>query len=140
MSNVILMNRTKRPRRMLVLNLTKAVAAIEVTNTTTDETRQGERRKRVSSKLVPDSIRIPSGGQLEVSERTLSAPDVKAAIARRDIVVKRAPSEVEAQVEAQKVADQKSRSEAWAKKKAAAQAAAAEDAPKTRRKKNGGVA
>lgn len=140
MSNVILMNRTKRPRRMLVLNLTKAVASVEVTNTTTDETRQGERRKRVATKLVPDSIRIQSGGQLEVSTRTLSAPDVKAAIARRDIVVKKAPSAVETQVEVLKLADQKARSEAWVKKKAAAKAAALEGAPTARRKKNDGNA
>lgn len=89
MSNVILVNRTKRPKRGLVLNLTKKIAAVKVTNRTTEETRQGERRKRVSTKLVPDSIRILAGGSLEVPEIVLGAPEVKAAIARRDIMVKR---------------------------------------------------
>lgn len=86
MANVILENRTKRPRRMLVFNLTRNVATVKVVNRTTEETRQGERRKRVSSKLVPDSIRVPyGGGQVEVDEKVLGVPDVAAAISRREL-------------------------------------------------------
>ncbi len=92
MANVILENKTKRPRKMIVLNLTLGALALKVVNRTTEESKDGLRRARVSSKLVPGAIRIPSGGKLEVPESYLGCPEVKAAIARREIrVIRKAP-------------------------------------------------
>lgn len=134
---VTLVNRTKRPRRMLVLNLTKAVAPVSITNRTTEESRQGDRRTRVSRKLVPDSLRIRHGGSETVPATYLDAPEVKAAIKAGDLAVKKSPTADE-----KKAADsQAARSKAWAKKKAAAKAdpkkaPAPAGEPKTRRNKN----
>lgn len=141
MSDVILVNRTKRPRRMLVLNLPKQIAAVKVTNRTTEESRDGARRKRVSTKLVGGSLRIMAGGESEpLDPKVLRAPDVKAAIAARHVTVKKAPTKAEAAETAEKLKAQKARSAAWAKKKAAAKTAApveSSGSPKTRKKKNG---
>lgn len=89
MANVILVNRTRRPSRMLIYNLAKNIAAVKVENRTMEETRDGKRAKRVSSKLVPDSIRIPAKGELEVDEKILFCPEVKAGIGKRDLRVKK---------------------------------------------------
>lgn len=94
MSDVILVNRTKRPKRMLVLNLTTKVAAVKVTNRVTVEDKQGNRRKKVTSKLVPDSIRIRAGGRTgPLPEAVLSCPEVKQAIAARDLRMERVEPE-----------------------------------------------
>jgi hypothetical protein len=89
MSTVVLLNSKKRPPRMLVLNLTRLVASVTVENRTTEESRDGARRKRVSQKSVPDSLRIPAGASVEVPASYLGCPDVAAAVARRDVVVLR---------------------------------------------------
>ena len=109
MANVTLVNRTKRPPRMLVLNLTRQVAPVQVENRTTEESRDGTRRKRVSTKLVPAAVRIPARGEAEVDEVCLGCPDVAAAIARREILVRRPakPAPVTEPV-TEKVADEES--------------------------------
>lgn len=89
MANVILINRTRRPSRMLTYNLVKNIAAVKVENRVTTETRDGKRAKRISTKLVPDSIRILAKGQLEVPEIYLRCPEVAAGIANREILVKK---------------------------------------------------
>ncbi len=134
--NVILVNRTKRPPRMLVLNLTKKIAPVKVTNRTTDETRDGLRSKRISTKFVPDSIRIPAGGELEVKRAILGCPDVAAAKARREIRVKPAPSEAEKKTAAAKLKAAKAAAKAYAEAKK--KSASVVGQPKTRQKKRGG--
>lgn len=94
MKKVILTNRTKRPPRMLILELTKQVAPVKVTNRTTDEAKDGTRLKRISTKIVPDVLRIPSKTEtLPVPESYLQCPAVKEARARREISVRDAPPE-----------------------------------------------
>lgn len=88
MADVILRNRTKRPARMLVLNLTKDVRGVVVTNRLTLETRQGDRRKKIVKKVVPDSIRIPAGkDSANLPEEVLKCPEVADAVKRRDLLV-----------------------------------------------------
>lgn len=89
MANVTLQNRTKKPARMLVLHLTKQIAPVEVENRTMEESRDGVRKLRISTKVVPDSIRIPSGGTVEVDEAALGCPEIVQAIKDRDVLVVR---------------------------------------------------
>lgn len=89
MADVTLVNQTRRPPHMLVLILTKQVAPVQVTNRTTQETRQGERAKKISTKLVPDSLRIPSGASVDVDEKVLHCPEVAEAIRLRKVRVER---------------------------------------------------
>lgn len=98
MAIVTLVNRTKRPPRMLVLNLTKDVAPVKVVNRTTQESRDGQRRIKVIEKVVPQAIRIPAGGSLKLTgknygnpEAVMRCPEVAAAIAAREIRVDRSP-------------------------------------------------
>jgi len=87
MAKIVLWNRAKRNRRMLVLNLTKSVAAVSVENRTTETNKRGETRKRVSTKLVPDSLRIPAGASVMVDESVLKCPEVAKQIKARNLVV-----------------------------------------------------
>lgn len=98
---VKLQNTTKRPRRMLVLSLTKAVAPVRVDNTTVEESADGQRRTRVSKKLVPDSIRVPVDGFSEdLDPVCLTCPQVQKAIAERLVKVVEIPdSEPQANTE-----------------------------------------
>ena len=89
MANVILVNRTRRPARMLIYNLAKNIAPVKVENRTMEETRDGKRAKRISSKLVPDSIRIPAKSELVVDEKVLHCPEVKSGIDKRELRVKK---------------------------------------------------
>ena len=89
MSDVILINRTRRPPKMRVYNLSKNIAAVKVENRVTVETRDGKRAKKLTSKLVPTSIRIPAKGQLIVPEIYLSCPEIAAAIKNRELLVKK---------------------------------------------------
>lgn len=87
--NVILENRTKWPPRMLVLNLDIQVASVRVENRTVVEGKDGKRRTKISTKSVPDSIRIPADGKsLPLPKKILSCREVKAAINAREIRVK----------------------------------------------------
>lgn len=89
MANVILENRTKRPPRMLVLNLDVAIASVRVENRTVVETPDGKQRVKVSTKSVPDSIRIPAGGEsVPLPEKILRCSEVKRALETREIRVK----------------------------------------------------
>lgn len=89
---VKLQNTTKRPRRMLVLSLTKAVAPVRVENTTVEESSDGQRRTRVSKKLVPDSIRVPVDGFSEdLDPVCLTCPEVQKAITERHVKVVEIP-------------------------------------------------
>jgi hypothetical protein len=72
---------------MLVLNLTKNVQAVKVTNKLTVETRDGRRGTKTVNKVVPGSLRIPVRGKVTVSKEVLSCPDVAAAIANKYIRV-----------------------------------------------------
>lgn len=87
MGKIVLWNRAKRYRRMLVLNLTKATAAVSVENRTSETNKRGETRRRVSTKLVPDSIRIPAGGKILVDASVARCPEVAKQIAARNLVV-----------------------------------------------------
>lgn len=87
MANIVLWNRSKRPRRMLVLNLTKSVAAVTVENRAVETNKKGELMTRVSKKLVPDSLRIPAGARVEVDSAVLKCPEVKRHIKARDLIV-----------------------------------------------------
>lgn len=74
---------------MLTYNLAKNIAPVKVENRVTEETRDGKRAKRISTKLVPDSIRIPANGELEVDERVLLCPEIKKALEKREISTKK---------------------------------------------------
>jgi hypothetical protein len=89
MANVILENRTKRPSRMLVLNLDVAIASVRVENRSIVETPDGKQRVKISTKSVPDSIRIPAGGEsVPLPEKILRCSEVKRALDAREIRVK----------------------------------------------------
>jgi len=92
-ADVILKNTTKHPKRMLVFNLTREISPVKVTNRTTVETRDGERRKKQSSKLVPDSVRIPYGTEVTVSAACLQVPEIAAAVERRELKVRPVPQD-----------------------------------------------
>jgi len=98
--DVTLENRTRRPRRGLVLNLTKGAAPVRVTHRTTEEDRQGRRRQRVIDRIVPGSLRVPAGKRVKVDEKILRCPEVAAAIARRDLLVHRAPENADTSTKA----------------------------------------
>lgn len=87
MAKIVLWNRAKRHRRMLVLNLTKSVAAVTVENRTSETNKRGETRKRVSTKMVPDSLRIPAGAKVMVDSAVLQCPEVAKQIKARNLVV-----------------------------------------------------
>ena len=89
MANVILVNRPRRPPRMLTYNLAKNIVAVKVENRVTEETRDGKRAKRISTKLVPDSIRIPAKSEIEVDEKVLLCPEIKKALEKREIMKKK---------------------------------------------------
>lgn len=92
MADVILKNNTKHPKRMIIFNLTRELAPVKVMNRITVETRDGERRTKMSSKLVPDSIRIPYGGEsLPIPEEYLQVREIAAAIEKREVLVVSAP-------------------------------------------------
>lgn len=90
MANVSLVNKTKRPPRMLTYNLTKEVDPIKVTNRLREESKDGVRRIRVVNKIVPGSIRIPAGSQSKpIDEKVLKCPEVAAGLKRREFTVNR---------------------------------------------------
>jgi hypothetical protein len=85
MPTVLLENKTKRPQRMLVLNLTKMTAPYKVMSKRTHETKNGDRSYKVVAHNVPGSVRIPAGSSLEVDAEFLKCPSVRAAIARHEL-------------------------------------------------------
>lgn len=87
MAKVTLKNRTRRPPRMLTLNLARKVAAKKVVRHTYDEDKDGNRHLRQSTILAPDSIRIPAGSTVKVDEKALGSPEVAKAIRKRKIEV-----------------------------------------------------
>lgn len=89
MANVTLVNRTKRPARMLVLNLTKEHAPVPIEVRMTEETKDGIRSKRVEQRLIGDSLRIMAGERVEVDEGVLSCPDVVSAVSNRELLVEK---------------------------------------------------
>jgi hypothetical protein len=94
-TDVVLKNITKHPKRMLTFNLTRAEGSVKVTNRVTVETRDGERRQKTTSKLVPDSLRIAHGETSRaLPESVLLVPDVAKAITKRELLVQKAPKDV----------------------------------------------
>lgn len=89
MANVVLINKTKKPPKMLVLNLAKNISPVKVENRTIHTNKTGKVARKISSKLVPDSIRIPARGELLVDEKILLCPEVKKAIQKQEIAVKK---------------------------------------------------
>lgn len=87
MAKIVLWNRSKRPRRMLVMNLTKGVEAVKVENRTSETNKRGQTAKRVSTKLVPGALRIPAGAKVEVDAAVLGCPEVARHIKSRDLAV-----------------------------------------------------
>lgn len=93
MTYVVLKNNTKHPKRMLTFHLT-GIAAVKVTNRVTVESRDGERRQKTTSKLVPDSVRIAHGETSgPLPEAVLLLPDVAKAVAKREVIVQAAPKD-----------------------------------------------
>lgn len=90
MSETYEITNVAKPRRMLVLNLTKHAANREVRNTVTVENRQGERRQKVVKHLVPEALRIPVGKTVSVSRAIVECPEVQKAKGRREIKIKSA--------------------------------------------------
>lgn len=93
MPDVILKNATKHPKRMLVFNLTREISPVKVVNRTTVETRDGERRKKQSSKLVPGSLRIAHGAEVTVPDTYLQVREIAAAVERRELKVRPVPQD-----------------------------------------------
>lgn len=88
--DIVLKNNTKAPKRMLVFNL--ADKSVKVSNVITVESRDGERRQKLTSKLVPDSIRIPCGLSSEpLPSSVLEIPEIKRAVEARDVLVEQVP-------------------------------------------------
>ncbi len=92
MADVVLKNNTKHPKKMLVFNLREP--SVKVVNRTTVESRDGERRVKATSKLVPDALRIASGATSgPLPETVLFVPEIARAIAARELVVQTAPKD-----------------------------------------------
>lgn len=87
MTKIVLWNRAKRNRRMLVMNLTNNVASVTVENRTVEMNKRGEQRRRVSTKLVPDSLRIPAGARVMVDASVAKCPEVAKQIKAGNLVV-----------------------------------------------------
>jgi hypothetical protein len=86
---VTLTNRTKRPPRMLVLNLDITVASERIQRRETVEGKDGKRRKKPVNMSVPKSLRIlPGEKSAPVPCSYLRCKEVAAAVAARDILVK----------------------------------------------------
>lgn len=94
MADIVLKNNTKHPRRMLVFNLTREIAPVKVHNRTMEETRDGVRRVRQSSKLVPDSVRIAHGETSRpLPADVVKVPEIAKAIDARELIVLDAPKD-----------------------------------------------
>lgn len=75
---------------MLVLNLDITFASVRVENRTVVETSDGKQRVKISSKSVPDSIRIPAGGEsVPLHEKVLQCSEVRRALEAREIRVRK---------------------------------------------------
>jgi hypothetical protein len=92
MSTVTIVNKTKRPARMLVFNLDKSSFPVQVVNRVTEEGKDGIRKIRVVNKLVPDSLRIPAGGMVKVDRKVAECSSVQSALARREISIQSSES------------------------------------------------
>jgi hypothetical protein len=85
---VILENRTKRPPRMLVFNLDINLFAVKVENQILVKGKDGQERKKRTSKRSPDSLRIPAQSQTEpLPEKILHCKKIKEAIRNKEIAV-----------------------------------------------------
>lgn len=83
---VILENRTRRPRRMLTLNLPREIAPVRSVVRTRVEAKDGTRRIKVVDRNVGGSLRVPYGAVSQpVPEAYLHAPDIKAAVLSREL-------------------------------------------------------
>lgn len=80
-----LVNVTKNPPRSVCYNLTARIAPVRIETRTFEESRDGTRRLREKSKILAGSIRIEARGSIEVDDIVLQAPEVAAALARREI-------------------------------------------------------
>lgn len=88
MSDVILVNRTRRPKRKLTLNVPPSILATRINRTTIETSKKGLKRAKHTSLNVGDAIHIPASGKsVPVPESVLKAPEVQAARLRRDIDV-----------------------------------------------------
>lgn len=88
MANVILENRTRRPRRMLTLNLPRELAPVRSVVKTRVEAKDGTRRIKTVDRNVGGSIRIPFGAVSQpIPEKYLHAPDVVRCVKGRELRV-----------------------------------------------------
>lgn len=88
MANVILENRTRRPRRMLVLNLPRELAPVRSTVQTRVEAKDGTRRMKIVDRNIGDSLRIPHGCVSQpIPEKLLTAPEVRKVVKAREVRV-----------------------------------------------------
>lgn len=82
---VILENRTRRPRRMLTLNLPRDLAPVRSTVQTRVEGKDGVRRMKVVDRNIGDSLRIPHGCVSQpFDEKLLFAPEIRKVVKARD--------------------------------------------------------
>jgi len=93
MAEMVELKNIAKPRRMLVLNLDKNIANIPVKTTVVVENKQGERRQKRVSALVPDSLRIPSGHTIKVSKKISECTAIQKALTRRELTLKSVKSE-----------------------------------------------
>lgn len=88
MSLVILENRTRRPRRMLTLNLPREIAPVRSVVRTRVESKDGVRRIKVLDRNVGGSLRIPFGSVSQpIPETYLAAPELVRVIKAREVRV-----------------------------------------------------
>jgi hypothetical protein len=84
---IVLKNRTKNPARMIVLNVDPKFSKMTITTQVTEEDSKGVRMKRILTRQIGTSIRILANGQSEpIEEAICESSEIKAALARRDIV------------------------------------------------------
>ena len=85
---VILENRTRRPRRMLTLNLPRELAPVRSRVQTRVEAKDGTRRLKVVDRNIGDSMRIPHGCVSQpFDEKLLHAPEIRKVVRAREVRV-----------------------------------------------------
>ena len=141
MSNVILENRTRRPRRMLTLNLPRELAPVRSVVRVREESKDGVRRIKTVDRNVGDSIRIPFGAVSQpIPEKLLHAPEIAKVVKARELrVIREGDPRWERALKASdpkraRNAQRKRAREAAAKLEEATATHLAKSGPKTRRK------
>lgn len=90
--DVILVNNTRRPKRMLVLNIPPNLRPERVTRIQVQADKQGRKRARRTSATIGSSVRVPANGEsAPIPKSALRAPDIASALLSGAVLVKEVP-------------------------------------------------